>query len=93
MADGFLKAAQVNNATSQAVEGGEIYEIAGSGHNDGFLMVYLPREKILIEGDAYTPVAVGAPPPALNPYSVNCTRTSSASSSTSGKSPRCTGRA
>jgi glyoxylase-like metal-dependent hydrolase (beta-lactamase superfamily II) len=49
----------------------EIHEIAGSGHNDGFLMVYLPREKILIEGDAYTPLAVGAPPPALNPYSVN----------------------
>ena len=41
----------------------EIYEIAGSGHNDGFLMVYLPKEKILIEGDAYTPAAAGAPPP------------------------------
>jgi hypothetical protein len=49
----------------------EIYEIAGSGHNDGFLMVYLPKEKILIEGDAYTPVAADAPAPALNPYSVN----------------------
>jgi glyoxylase-like metal-dependent hydrolase (beta-lactamase superfamily II) len=49
----------------------EIYEIAGSGHNDGFLMVYLPKEKILVEGDAYTPVAAGAPPPAINPYSVN----------------------
>jgi glyoxylase-like metal-dependent hydrolase (beta-lactamase superfamily II) len=49
----------------------EIHEIAGSGHNDGFLMVYLPREKILIEGDAYTPAAVGAPPPAVNPFAVN----------------------
>ena len=42
----------------------EIHEIAGSGHNDGFLMVYLPKEKILIEGDAYTPAAADAPPPA-----------------------------
>lgn len=50
----------------------EIHEIAGSGHNDGFLMVYLPKEKILIEGDAFTPAAADAPPPAApNPYSVN----------------------
>ncbi len=50
----------------------EIYNIAGSGHNDGFLMVYLPKEKILIEGDAYTPAAADAPPPATpNPFSVN----------------------
>jgi hypothetical protein len=34
--------------------------------------VYLPAEKILIEGDAYTPLAAGATPPAsVNPYSVN----------------------
>ncbi|MEO8258276.1 MAG: MBL fold metallo-hydrolase [Acidobacteriota bacterium] len=50
----------------------EIYDIAGSGHNDGFLMIYLPKEKILIEGDAYTPAAADAPPPATaNPFSVN----------------------
>ena len=35
----------------------EIHQIAGSGHNDAFAMVYLPKEKILIEGDAYTPLA------------------------------------
>jgi glyoxylase-like metal-dependent hydrolase (beta-lactamase superfamily II) len=49
----------------------EIHEIAGSGHNDGFLMVYLPKEKILIEGDAYTPVAAGATLPPPNPFAVN----------------------
>jgi len=49
-----------------------VYEIAGSGHNDGFAMVYLRKEKILAEGDAYTPAAADAPPPATpNPYSVN----------------------
>lgn len=50
----------------------EIHNIAGSGHNDGFALVYLPAEKILIEGDAYTPTAAGTPLPASpNPYSVN----------------------
>jgi glyoxylase-like metal-dependent hydrolase (beta-lactamase superfamily II) len=50
----------------------ELYEINGSGHNDGFTMVYLPAEKILIEADAYTPAAADAPPPAVpNPFSVN----------------------
>jgi glyoxylase-like metal-dependent hydrolase (beta-lactamase superfamily II) len=50
----------------------EIHKIAGSGHNDAFLMVYLPTERILIEGDAYTPAAANAPPPAApNPFTVN----------------------
>jgi len=50
----------------------EIHQIAGGGHNDAFAMVYLPKEKILSEGDAYTPAAANAPPPAApNPYSVN----------------------
>ena len=50
----------------------EIYQLAGSGHNDAFAMIYLPTERILIEGDAYTPAAADAPPPtAPNPFSVN----------------------
>jgi glyoxylase-like metal-dependent hydrolase (beta-lactamase superfamily II) len=50
----------------------EIHQIAGGGHNDAFAMVYLPKEKILIEGDAYTPAAANAPPPAApNPFALN----------------------
>ena len=50
----------------------EIHKIAGGGHNDAFAMVYLPKEKILIEGDAFTPLAVDAPrPTAANPFAVN----------------------
>lgn len=50
----------------------EIYSIAGNSHNDAFDLVYLPKEKILIEADAYTPLPPNAPPPAsVNPYSVN----------------------
>jgi len=50
----------------------EIHKIAGGGHNDAFAMVYLPKEKILIEGDAFTPLAADAPrPTAANPFAVN----------------------
>ena len=50
----------------------EIHSIAGNGHNDAFVLVYLPNEKILVEADAYTPTAANVPPPATpNPYSVN----------------------
>jgi len=50
----------------------EIHQIAGGGHNDAFAMIYLPKEKVLVEGDAFTPLAANAPPPAtVNPYSVN----------------------
>jgi len=50
----------------------EVHAIQGSGHADGFLMVYLPNEKILIEADAWSPLAPDAPAPATpNPYNVN----------------------
>ena len=50
----------------------EIHSIQGSGHNDAFAMVYLPREKILVEADEWTPTTPGAAPPAvLNPLWVN----------------------
>jgi glyoxylase-like metal-dependent hydrolase (beta-lactamase superfamily II) len=50
----------------------EIYSLAGNSHNDAFDVVYLPKEKILIEADAYTPTAGPATTPsAINPYSLN----------------------
>jgi glyoxylase-like metal-dependent hydrolase (beta-lactamase superfamily II) len=50
----------------------DIHRIADSVHNDTFLMVHLPKEKILIEADAYTPLAPGAQPPATpNANNVN----------------------
>jgi glyoxylase-like metal-dependent hydrolase (beta-lactamase superfamily II) len=48
----------------------ELHRIAGSPHHDGLAMVYLPAEKLLIQGDAYTPQAATAVPPA-NPTTVN----------------------
>jgi len=42
----------------------EIHRITGGDHNDTFLMVYLPKEKLLVEADVYTPLPPGAKPPA-----------------------------
>lgn len=39
----------------------EVHRIANSPHHDGFALVYLPAEKIVIEADAYTPPLPAAP--------------------------------
>lgn len=50
----------------------EIHSLTGSSHNDAFALVYLPAEKIVVEVDAYTPLAANAPAPlSPNPYAVN----------------------
>jgi glyoxylase-like metal-dependent hydrolase (beta-lactamase superfamily II) len=50
----------------------ELYLIQGNVHGDGLIMAYLPKEKLLVEADVYTPAAPNAPPPAQpNPNSVN----------------------
>ena len=42
----------------------DVYFIEGSVHAQGFMMVHLPNEKILVEADAYTPGSPDAPAPA-----------------------------
>jgi glyoxylase-like metal-dependent hydrolase (beta-lactamase superfamily II) len=50
----------------------EIHHIAGNAHDDGLLMVYLPKEKLLSEADVFTPPAAGTPPPMPpSPFTVN----------------------
>lgn len=41
----------------------ELHLITDSIHADGFVMVYLPSERLLIQADAYTPGAPNAAPP------------------------------
>jgi len=41
----------------------EIYRIQGIMHHDGLLMVYLPKEKLLSQADAYTPAPPNVTPP------------------------------
>ena len=33
----------------------KIYQVDGSPHSDGMLMVYFPKEKILVQADLYLP--------------------------------------
>lgn len=42
----------------------ELYQLQGSNHADTMLVAYLPKERILIEADVYTPPPANAAPPA-----------------------------
>ena len=48
----------------------EVHEISGSGHSTAFSMIFLPRQKLLVQGDAWTPAPSGAGK-TPNPYWVN----------------------
>ena len=41
----------------------EVRFIEGSVHAQGFMMAWLPKERLLVEADAYTPAAPNTPPP------------------------------
>jgi glyoxylase-like metal-dependent hydrolase (beta-lactamase superfamily II) len=50
----------------------DIYHVENDNHNEGILMVYIPKEKVLVEADDFTPPAPNGPPPA--PRAVNFTK-------------------
>jgi glyoxylase-like metal-dependent hydrolase (beta-lactamase superfamily II) len=67
-----LRAVDEKLVLSDGTRSVEIHHIHGSIHTDTFLMAYLPKEKLLIEADAFTPGPPNAPVPAqANPYHVN----------------------
>lgn len=39
----------------------ELYRLEGGNHADPMLIVYLPKERVLVEADVYTPAAADAP--------------------------------
>ena len=45
----------------------ELYHLQNFGHHDGMIVAYFPKEKVLLEADAYNPQAASAPP--INPPS------------------------
>ena len=50
----------------------ELHHMAANTHHDGMLMVYLPKERLLIQADAFTPPPANTPPPSPpHPFSVN----------------------
>ena len=62
------KASVVGVSTRRSFTDGDrtvdVYYIDGSVHAQGFMMVHLPREKILIQADAFTPGAPNSAAPA-----------------------------
>lgn len=58
----------VDGRLSIGTEGGrriEVHEMRGSVHAQGFMMVWLPQERLLIQADAFTPGPPNAPVPAV----------------------------
>ena len=45
----------------------EVYPTSGDTHTNEYTLIYLPRARILVEADAYSPGAPGTPPPAPPP--------------------------
>jgi glyoxylase-like metal-dependent hydrolase (beta-lactamase superfamily II) len=50
----------------------ELYHMTNIGHHDGLIMAYLPKEKVLVEADAYNPAATpnATPPSPPSPYTM-----------------------
>jgi len=50
----------------------ELHHLMNFGHHDGMLVVYFPKEKVLLEADGYNPQAASATPPTpRSPYTVS----------------------
>ena len=50
----------------------ELHHQLNFGHHDGMLLVYFPKEKVLLEADGYNPQAASAAPPTpRSPYTVS----------------------
>ncbi|MBI4888512.1 MAG: MBL fold metallo-hydrolase [Acidobacteria bacterium] len=74
-AEGYqLETVDMRGTISDGTRNLDVYYVQGSPHAEGMLMAYLPKEKILVEADVYTPPAPDAqmpatpPPAALNLY-------------------------
>jgi glyoxylase-like metal-dependent hydrolase (beta-lactamase superfamily II) len=50
----------------------ELYHLENFGHHDGMIVAYFPKEKVLLEADAYNPQAANATPPSpASPYTLS----------------------
>ena len=61
-----IEAVNQKYVISDGVRTIDLYPMQGLDHAGGMLLVYLPKEKILVNADLYTPPAQGAPAPAPN---------------------------
>jgi glyoxylase-like metal-dependent hydrolase (beta-lactamase superfamily II) len=51
----------------------ELHHLRASGHNEGLIVAYFPKEKLLVEADAYNapPQPPASAPPSISPYTAN----------------------
>lgn len=51
----------------------ELHHLQNFGHNDGMLVAYLPKEKVLLEADGFNPAPRPAtqPPASISPYTAS----------------------
>jgi glyoxylase-like metal-dependent hydrolase (beta-lactamase superfamily II) len=67
-AEGYqLETIDMKGTISDGTRNLDVYYVQGSPHAEGMLMAYLPRERILVEADMYTPPAANAQMPATPP--------------------------
>src|SRR5947199_1682228 len=61
-----IEAVNQKYVLSDGVRTIDLYPVQGLNHAATMLLVYLPKEKILVNADLYSPPAQGAPAPAVN---------------------------
>ena len=49
----------------------EVHHVRGNLHSEGLLMVYFPKERLLVQADAYAPRPAGAKPLPPSPFTTN----------------------
>jgi glyoxylase-like metal-dependent hydrolase (beta-lactamase superfamily II) len=49
----------------------EVHHVKGNLHDEGLLMVYFPKERLILQADAYAPRPPGAKPLPPSPYTTN----------------------
>jgi glyoxylase-like metal-dependent hydrolase (beta-lactamase superfamily II) len=71
-----IEGVQTKRVLTDGTQTVELYVIPIKGHSDAMIVAYLPRDKILVEADAYVPGPLNAPPsakpdPYFLPYTVD----------------------
>lgn len=64
--DAVLELVNQKYVISDGVRTVEMHPVQGLNHNSNMLIVYFPKERILVNADLYTPPAQGAQPPMPN---------------------------
>jgi glyoxylase-like metal-dependent hydrolase (beta-lactamase superfamily II) len=69
--DPIIETVADRRVLSDSVRTLELHHMQGNLHSQGLLMGYLPRERLLIQADAFHPRPGAAALPAPSPYTVN----------------------